>query len=322
MDLINRPRRLRRSNAIRNLISETQLNSADFLMPVFVKENISNPEPISSLPGISRYDLKSAVSYCKQLKKYGIQGCLLFASINEDKKNSQATEAVNLNGFYCDVIKAIKDAIDDFVVMTDVALDPFSSDGHDGLVVNGTILNDATVDILAQMSVLHATIGADFVAPSDMMDGRVGAIRLALDNAGFIDTGIMSYAAKYASNFYGPFRDALDSAPKEGDKKTYQMDFRNRDEAIKEAQLDEAEGADILMVKPASLYLDVISDVKAATNLPIAAYHVSGEYVMLKAASEKNILNYEQALTEALIAIKRSGADIIVSYGALDYLTI
>jgi porphobilinogen synthase len=322
MDLLNRPRRLRLSNSIRNLIAETQLNSSDFLMPVFVKEGISKPEPITSLSGIFRYDLKSIVSYCKQLKKYGIQGCLLFAAINEDKKNSQATEAVNPSGFYCDVIKAIKDDVDDFVVMTDVALDPFSSDGHDGLVVNGEIVNDATVEILAQMSVLHAKMGADFVAPSDMMDGRVGAIRVALDAAGFTDTGIMSYAAKFASNFYGPFRDALDSAPKEGDKKTYQMDFRNRDEAIKEAQLDESEGADILMVKPASLYLDVISDVKAATNLPIAAYHVSGEYAMLKVASDINILNYKQALTETLIAIKRAGADIIVSYGALDYLNL
>ncbi len=318
MDLIKRPRRLRYQSSIRQLVQETQLSVTDLIMPVFVKEGIQTKEPIHTLPGIYRHSIASAVEHCKQLVDVGILGIVLFVCLLEEKKSSQAHEALNINNCYYQAIQAIKEACPNLLVITDVALDPYSSDGHDGIVRNGQIVNDETVDILAKMSVLQARAGADIVAPSDMMDGRVLAIRKALDQAHCQHISILSYTAKYASAFYGPFRDALDSAPKKGDKKSYQMNVANRLEALKEAQLDEAEGADMLMVKPASMYLDVLAAIKQQTHLPLAAYHVSGEYSMLKAAQAKGYINYEQALMEVMLSIKRAGADFILTYAAIE----
>jgi porphobilinogen synthase len=313
-----RPRRLRRSSSIRDLVCETKLTSSDLIMPLFVKEGISDKEPIYTMPGIYRHTISSAIEQCKIMQDLGIKACALFPNILPEKKDSNATEAKNLNNFYNEAIQSIKQQFPELLIIADVALDPYSSDGHDGLVRNNKIDNDATVEILCNMALNQAKAGADIIAPSDMMDGRVGAIRQTLEDALFTDTLIMSYTAKYASAFYQPFRDALNSAPKKGDKKTYQMSPPNRKEALKEAMLDEAEGADILMVKPASLYTDIIRDLADSTSLPIAAYHVSGEYSMLKAGAEKNVITYEDALIETLVSIKRAGASMILSYGAMD----
>ena len=318
MDLLKRPRRLRKSASLRDLVAQTQLHVADLVMPVFIKDGIDTKEPIHTMPGIYRQSFSTLIDHCKQLQDMGILAIVLFPIIEDKYKTTTAKEALSIGNCYYKAIKLIKQMCPSLLVITDVALDPYSSDGHDGLVQNGDIVNDETVEILAKMAVLQAQAGADVIAPSDMMDGRVLAIRQALDAARFSDTAILSYTAKYASALYGPFRDALDSAPKKGDKKTYQMNPANRLEALREAQLDESEGADILMVKPATLYLDVLADIKKQTQLPLAAYHVSGEYSMLKAAQSKGVLNFEQTLLESITSIKRAGADIVFTYGALE----
>lgn len=318
MQLIRRNRILRRSQAIRSMVAETILTPNDFIAPLFIIEGEQQKEEISSMQGYYRMSLDLTVKEIKELWSMGIRSVLLFIKCKDELKDNKGTEALNPDGLMQRSIKAIKDACPEMLVMTDVALDPFSSYGHDGIVENGVILNDATVEVLAQMSVSHAQAGADFIAPSDMMDGRIIAIRSALEEAGYTQTGIMSYGAKYASCFYGPFRDALDSAPGFGDKKTYQMDSRNRIEAIKEVMMDIEEGADIVMVKPAMAYLDIIREVKDNVDVPVSAYHVSGEYAMIKAAAKMGWLNEEQAIIESLTSIKRAGADLIATYFAKD----
>jgi porphobilinogen synthase len=314
--MIRRNRILRNSSSIRNLVQETTLNVTDFIVPVFVMEGENIKEEIGSMPGYFRYSLDQVIEELKSCYSLGLRCALLFVKVPDELKDNRGREALNENGLMQRSIRAIKAAIPDMVVMTDVALDPYSSFGHDGIVENQEIVNDKTVEVLAKMSVSHARAGADFVAPSDMMDGRIGAIRQALEAAGFYNTGIMSYAAKYASCFYGPFRDALDSAPGFGDKRTYQMNPANRLEAIKEVRTDVEEGADIIMVKPAHAYLDVIREVKNEIKLPVSAYHVSGEYAMIKAAATAGYLNEEQAIMEVLTGIKRAGADLIATYFA------
>ncbi|RAP32229.1 porphobilinogen synthase [Candidatus Marinamargulisbacteria bacterium SCGC AG-414-C22] len=314
----NRPRRLRKNQAIRQLLQETQLGVHDFVYPIFVHDGQEKAIPIQSLPGCYRYSMDGVLAHCEDVVALGIVAVALFPAIDSAKKNADATEALYENGLIPQVIKKIKATFPDLLVVTDLALDPYSSDGHDGFVRDGKVLNDETVACLAQMAVLHASCGADIVAPSDMMDGRVGIIRDSLESARYVDTIILSYTAKYASALYGPFRDALQSAPKAGDKKTYQMNVANREEAIQEAQYDVDEGADILMVKPASWYLDIIRDLKDNFSVPIAGYHVSGEFSMLKGASQQGIMDYEQGLMEVLMAIKRAGASFIFTYGALD----
>lgn len=295
------------------------LTPQSFVYPVFVTEGKNKSEPIVSMPGISRMSIDLVVKEAKELVKLGISGIALFPNIPNSKKNSTASESTNPNGLLQMCIKEIKSAVSDLVVITDVAMDPYSSDGHDGLVKKGLIDNDGTLEILAKMAIAQAKAGSDMVAPSDMMDGRVGFIRTALDQSGFIDVGILAYSVKYCSSFYGPFRDALDSSPKIGDKKTYQMDFSNSREAIREVLLDVNEGADIVMVKPALAYLDVISAVKRSVNVPVAAYNVSGEYAMLKAAAQKGWIDEKNGMLEILTSIKRAGADIIFSYFAKEF---
>lgn len=316
MHLLRRNRILRNSAAIRSLVAETIITPSDFIVPLFVLEGAGVKEEITSMPGYYRMSLDLTVNEVKELWQMGLKSVLLFIKCKDELKDNKGTEALNPNGLMQRSIKAIKDACPDMLVMTDIALDPFSSYGHDGIVENNIIVNDATVEVLAAMSVSHAQAGADFVAPSDMMDGRVLAIRNALEQSGYTHTGIMSYSAKYASCFYGPFRDALDSAPGFGDKKTYQMDFANRTEAVKEVLMDIEEGADIVMVKPAMAYLDIIREVKNVVDIPVSAYHVSGEYSMIKAAASNGWLNEELAIIESLTAIKRAGADIIATYYA------
>jgi porphobilinogen synthase len=316
--MINRPRILRQSSAIRAMVAETSLSPNDFIAPLFVIEGKSAREEISSMPGYFRVSLDLLKTEIKNLWKLGIRSVLLFIKCDDKLKDNKGTEAVNENGLMQRAIRTIKEAEPDMLVMTDVALDPYSSFGHDGIVEGSEILNDATVQVLREMSVSHARAGADMVAPSDMMDGRIGAIRQALEAHGFTKTGIMSYSAKYASCFYGPFRDALDSAPGFGDKKTYQMDFANRKEAIRETLLDIEEGADIVMVKPALAYLDIIREVKNKVNVPVSAYQVSGEYAMIKAAAKMGWLTEEKAIVETLTSIKRAGADLIATYFAKD----
>ena len=311
-----RNRILRKSSAVRSLVQETSLQPADFIVPVFITEGENIRNEITSMPGYYRYSLERAVEELKVCYSMGLRCALLFVKVPDELKDNTGKEALNENGLMQRSVRAIKLALPEMVVMTDVALDPYSSFGHDGIVENQQIVNDKTVKVLAQMSVSHARAGADFVAPSDMMDGRIGAIRLALEEAGFHNTGIMSYAAKYASCFYGPFRDALDSAPGFGDKKTYQMNPANRLEAIKEVKMDVEEGADIIMVKPAHAYLDIIRETKNSIALPVSAYHVSGEYAMIKAAAKAGYLNEEQAIIEVLTGIKRAGADLIATYFA------
>ena len=322
MYLQKRGRILRQSPAIRSLVAETIITPSDFIAPLFIVEGTNIKEEISSMPGYFRYSLDNTVEQVKHLWSLGIKAVLLFIKCEDHLKDNKGTEALNADGLMQRSIKAIKNAVPEICVMTDVALDPFSTFGHDGIVENNLIVNDPTVEILAAMSVSHAAAGADIVAPSDMMDGRIGAIRKALEQNNFTNTGILSYSAKYASCFYGPFRDALDSAPGFGDKKTYQMDFANRKEAIKETLLDVEEGADIVMVKPALSYLDIIREVKNEVNVPVAAYQVSGEYAMIKAAAEKGWLNEEKAIFETISSIKRAGADLIATYFAKDIIRI
>ena len=274
------------------------------------------------MPNYSRRSLDLTVKEVKELRAMGLNSVLLFIKCRDERKDNKGTEALNPDGLMQRSIKAIKDAVPEMLVMTDVALDPFSSYGHDGIVEGKEIVNDATVEVLAKMSVSHAQAGADFVAPSDMMDGRIGAIRKALEENGFTKTGIMSYSAKYASCFYGPFRDALDSAPGFGDKKTYQMDYHNRIEAIKETLMDVEEGADIVMVKPALSYLDVIREVKNAVHVPVSCYNISGEYAMIKAAAKMGWIDEDKAIIETLTSMKRAGADLIATYFARDAVRI
>lgn len=318
----DRFRRLRNHEGIRSLVRETQLLSSDLVAPVFVTEQQSEKTAITQLPGCFRYGFDQVFDYTERLLKQGVHGIALFPVINEAKKDKLATYCLDETGLMPKMIKALKKRFPEVVIFADVALDPYSSDGHDGIVKNDKILNDATVDLLVKMSLLFAQAGADFVAPSDMMDGRVQAIRNALESAGFPDTGMMSYAVKYASVFYGPFRDALQSAPKKGDKKSYQMDPANTREAIKEALQDVKEGADILMVKPAGMYADIIFQIKQKVSCPVAAYHVSGEYAMLYFAAEKGCFDFNQAIMEKTLCLKRAGADIIFSYAALQLAKI
>lgn len=318
MYLQHRGRILRKSPSMRSLVAETTLTQNDFIAPLFIDEGENIAFEIPSMPGYYRYSIDNTIKEIRELWNLGIKSVLLFIKAPDELKDNTGKEAWNDNGLMQRSIKAIKDAVPEMLVMTDVALDPYSCYGHDGIVENGEIVNDATVDALVKMSLSHAKAGADFVAPSDMMDGRIGAIREALEQNNFTKTGIMAYSAKYASCFYGPFRDALDSAPGFGDKKTYQMDYANRIEAIKEAQMDEDEGADIIMVKPAMAYLDIIREVKDSVSLPVSAYHVSGEYAMIKAAAKMGWLNEEKAILECLTSIKRAGANLIATYFAKD----
>ena len=318
MYLQRRNRILRQSSSIRSMVAETTLTPNDFIAPLFIDEGENIAFEIPSMPGYYRYSIDGTIKEIKELWNLGINSVLLFIKAPDELKDNTGKEAWNDDGLMQRSIKAIKDAVPEMVVMTDVALDPYSSYGHDGIVENGEIVNDPTVEALVKMSLSHAKAGADFLAPSDMMDGRIGAIREALEQNNFTKTGIMAYSAKYASCFYGPFRDALDSAPGFGDKKTYQMDFANRREAIKEALDDEQEGADIIMVKPALAYLDIIREVKNSVSLPVSAYHVSGEYAMIKAASKMGWLNEDKAIIECLTSIKRAGADLIATYFAKD----
>jgi porphobilinogen synthase len=318
MQLQKRNRILRKSQAIRSLVSETSLSPNDFIVPMFIIEGQGLATEITSMPGYFRYSLDLAVKEAKELWEMGLKAVLLFVKCEDNRKDNKGTEALNPQGLMQKSIKAFKQVLPEMLVFTDVALDPYSSFGHDGIVQDGKIANDATVEVLAAMSVSHALAGADFVAPSDMMDGRVAAIRKALEQNGFTETGIMSYSAKYASSFYGPFREALDSAPGFGDKKTYQMDYANRTEAIRETLMDVEEGADIVMVKPALCYLDVIREIKNRVSVPVSAYNISGEYAMIKAAARMGWLNENQAILETLTSIKRAGADLIATYFAKD----
>ncbi len=320
---LRRNRRLRTNEAIRHLVRETILTPSDFLVPLFVVEGKNVKEEIASMPNYYRLSIDQLEKEVKELWNMGLCAVLLFVKVPDDLKDNKGTEALNPDGLMQLAIKAVKNACPEMLVMTDVALDPYSSLGHDGIVQDGMILNDETSEVLAEMSVSHAAAGADFVAPSDMMDGRILTIREALEDEGHINTGIMSYSAKYASAFYGPFRDALDSAPVDmknvpKDKKTYQMDSANRFEAITETQADIDEGADIVMVKPGSAYLDILREIRNEVDVPVAVYQVSGEYAMVKAAAEKGWLDHDAVMMEQLIAFKRAGATIIASYFAKD----
>src|SRR6476646_4113392 len=318
MYLQKRNRILRTNAAIRSLVAETTLTPNDFIAPLFIDEGENILHEIPSMPNYFRRSLDLTIQEVKDLWSMGIKSILLFIKCKDDLKDNTGVEAWNENGLMQRSIKAIKDAVPEMLVMTDVALDPYSSYGHDGIVKNGEIVNDETVEALVKMSVSHAQAGADFVAPSDMMDGRIGAIRKSLEETGFTKTGIMSYSAKYASCFYGPFRDALDSAPVFGDKKTYQMDYHNRIEAIKETLMDVEEGADIVMVKPALSYLDIIREVKNSVQVPVSCYNISGEYAMVKAAAKMGWIDEDKAVIESLTSMKRAGADLIATYFAKD----
>lgn len=318
MILQRRNRILRQSAAIRSMVAETRLSPDDFIVPLFIDEGTGVKTEITSMPGYYRNSLDYTIAEVKELWSMGLKSVLLFIKCKDELKDNTGKEAWNADGLMQRSIKAIKDAVPEMLVMTDVALDPYSSYGHDGIVENGQIVNDPTVEALVKMSISHAAAGADFVAPSDMMDGRIGAIRKGLESEGFTNTGIMSYSAKYASCFYGPFRDALDSAPGFGDKKTYQMDYANRTEAVKETLMDIEEGADIVMVKPALSYLDIIRDVKNSVSVPVSAYNISGEYAMIKAAAKMGWINEDKAILETLTSIRRAGADLIATYFAKD----
>lgn len=318
MILQRRNRILRQSAAIRSMVAETRLSPDDFIVPLFIDEGENTRIEIPSMPGYYRNTLDLTVAEVMELWQMGLKSVLLFIKCKDEWKDNIGKEAWNPDGLMQRAVKAIKDAVPEMLVMTDVALDPYSSFGHDGIVENGQIVNDPTVEALVKMSISHAKAGADFVAPSDMMDGRIGAIRKGLEAEGYINTGIMSYSAKYASCFYGPFRDALDSAPGFGDKKTYQMDYANRIEAVKETLMDVEEGADIVMVKPALAYLDIIREVKNSVSVPVSAYNISGEYAMIKAAAKMGWINEDKAILETLISIKRAGADLIATYFAKD----
>ncbi|KAA1247634.1 porphobilinogen synthase [Aquimarina sp. RZ0] len=319
---LRRNRRLRTTEAIRSLVREHTISPTDFLVPLFIVEGLQIKEEISSMPGYYRYSLDLLKDEVKEIWSLGLKSVLLFVKVPDHLKDNKGTEALNPDGLMQRAIKTVKEVAPELLVMTDVALDPYSSYGHDGIVEDGYIVNDPTCNILAQMSLSHAMAGADFVAPSDMMDGRILAIRELLEKESYKNTGIMSYSAKYASAFYGPFRDALDSAPGFGDKKTYQMDFSNRDEAVKETLMDIDEGADIVMVKPGLAYLDIVRDIRDVVDVPVAVYQVSGEYAMLKAAAEKGWLDHDAIMMEQLIAFKRAGAHIIASYFAKDVVKL
>ncbi|MDX2273766.1 MAG: porphobilinogen synthase [Cyanobacteriota bacterium] len=321
-DLIYRPRRLRRTPAMRRLVQETQLSVQDLIYPLFVMEGDDQRVEVESMPGCYRYTPDRLLEEIKEAAHLGIPAIALFPVVPEAKKDPTGQESFNPTGLIQTCLRQIKQLVPEILVITDVALDPYNSDGHDGIVKDGVILNDETVEILVKQALSQAEAGSDIIAPSDMMDGRVGAIRQALDEHGYSDVSILAYSAKYASAYYGPFRDALGSAPKAGDKKTYQMDPANIREALKEAELDEAEGADILMVKPALAYLDVIWRLKEASNLPIAAYNVSGEYAMIKAADQKGWIDGKKVMLESLLAMKRAGADAILTYFAKEVALI
>lgn len=313
---ISRPRRNRRTEAIRSLVRETTLDVSHLVLPLFIhagKEDI----PISAMPGCARLGVDGLLRMAEGTLADGIRSIVLFPAIEEGLKTRQAEECFNAKGLIPQSIRSLKKRFPELMVMTDVALDPYSSDGHDGLVADdGRILNDKTVDVLCKQALCHAEAGADIISPSDMMDGRVGAIRRSLDEAGYQEVSILAYTAKYASAYYGPFREALDSAPRAGDKKTYQMDPANSREALRELSLDEIEGADMVMVKPAGPYLDVIAKIRAATTLPVAAYQVSGEYAMIQAAAKMGWLDERAVALESLLAIRRAGADVILTYFA------
>lgn len=319
---IKRNRRLRSSEAVRSMVREQQLSPSDFIVPLFAVEGSDVKEEITSMPDYYRMSLDHLKKEVQELWSMGLQTVLLFVKVPDTLKDNKGTEALNPIGLMQRAIALIKETVPEMVVMTDVALDPYSSFGHDGIVEKGVIVNDTTVEVLAQMALSHAQAGADFVAPSDMMDGRILAIRTLLEQEHFHNTGILSYSAKYASSFYGPFRSALDSAPGFGDKKTYQMDFHNRKEALLEAELDIEEGADIVMVKPGLAYLDIIRDLSNQVDVPVAAYQVSGEYAMLKAAAQKGWIEYDAIMYEQLIAFKRAGASLIATYCAKDAVRI
>ncbi|UPQ80640.1 porphobilinogen synthase [Flavobacterium azooxidireducens] len=324
---LRRNRRLRTNETIRSLVRETILSPCDFIVPLFVVEGKNVKEEIPSMPNYFRLSLDLLEKEVKELAKLNLKTVLVFVKVPDNLKDNKGTEALNPNGLMQRAVKVIKNAVSDMIVMTDVALDPYSSFGHDGVIENGIIANDVTSAILAEMSCSHAEAGADFVAPSDMMDGRILEIREALEDEGYVNTGIMAYSAKYASAHYGPFRDALDSAPVDAqdipkDKKTYQMDYHNRIEAIRETRMDIDEGADIVMVKPGIAYLDIVREIKNAFDVPVAVYQVSGEYAMIKAASEKGWLDHDAVMMEQVTAIKRAGADMMASYFAKDVVKI
>jgi porphobilinogen synthase len=316
--MLERPRRNRRTPALRAFARETELSPGHLVLPLFVQEGQKNETPIALMPGQSRLSIDLVVEKAREARALGVAGVALFPVIPDELKDPRGSESTNAAGLVPRTVKALKQAVPELVVITDVALDPYSSDGHDGVLIDGRIDNDVTLPILAAMAVTQAKAGADVVAPSDMMDGRVGAVRSALDEHGFTEVAVCSYCVKYASSFYGPFRGALDSAPRSGDKKTYQMDPANVREGAREVALDEAEGADWLMVKPALPYADVIRFVRERTALPVAAYHVSGEYSMLKAAAERGFLDYDACLIESLVCLRRAGASIIFTYAAID----
>jgi porphobilinogen synthase len=311
-----RLRRMRRNAAIREMVQENRLHPSDFIAPLFIMEGNNQKKEIPSMPDYYRYSLDMLEQELDELVEAGIRSVLLFVKVPESKKDNKGTEAINDKGLMQESVRFIKKRYPDLWVMTDVAMDPYSSFGHDGIVEEGEIVNDLSVAVLAKMALSHAQAGADMVAPSDMMDGRIGVMRQLLDEGGFEQTGIMAYSAKYASSFYGPFRDALGSAPGFGDKKTYQMNPTNVEEALREVELDINEGADIVMVKPGLPYLDVLRAVKQQFNIPVSVYNVSGEYAMIKAAAEKGWLNEEEAMMESLLAFKRAGADLIATYFA------
>jgi porphobilinogen synthase len=320
--MIKRPRILRSTESLRSLVAETRLSADDFIAPLFIVDGEGVEEEISSLPDYYRRSLDLTVKEVECLWSLGIKSVLLFVKCPDNLKDNAGTESLNTNGLMQKSIRAVKRAVPQMCVMTDVALDPYSIYGHDGIVHEGLILNDDTISVLSQMALSHAQAGADIIAPSDMMDGRIRAIRSILEQEGFHTTGIMSYSAKYASSFYGPFREALNSAPGFGDKKTYQMNPANRLEAIKEIKLDIQEGADIVMVKPALSYLDIIREAKNECLVPVAAYQVSGEYAMIKAAAQKGWLDERSTMLEVTLSIKRAGADLIASYFAKDIVKL
>ncbi|WP_167342819.1 porphobilinogen synthase [Nonlabens sp. SY33080] len=319
---LRRNRRLRFNHAVRSLVRETLISPNDFIVPLFVVEGSGVKEEIASMPDYYRYSLDLLEHEVKSLWEMGLKSVLLFVKVPDNLKDNKGTEAINKDGLMQRAIKTVKNAVPDMYVMTDVALDPYSSYGHDGIVKDQYVINDETCDVLAQMAISHAAAGANMVAPSDMMDGRILYLREALEEEGYKNTGIMSYSAKYASAFYGPFRDALDSAPGFGDKKTYQMDPANRTEAIRETLMDIDEGADIVMVKPGLCYLDIVRDLKNEIEVPISVYQVSGEYSMLKAAAAQGWLDHDAVMMEQVTAIKRAGADLIASYFAKDVVRL
>ena len=317
--MLNRPRRNRSTAAIRTMVEENRLSVKDLLFPLFVMDGTATKTEIKSMPGIYRYTTDLLLKEIEECLNLGITSYALFPQVAEERKDSLATESHCQGSLYLEAIHAVTSRFPEISMLTDVAMDPYSSDGHDGIVKNGEILNDETLEVLAKMAVAQAQAGSKLIGPSDMMDGRVGYLRESLDDAGFTNVGIMAYSAKYASAFYGPFRDALESAPKFGDKKTYQMNPANSREALREAELDELEGADFLMVKPALAYLDIISLLRDNTNLPIAAYNVSGEYAMVKAAAANGWIDGEKAMLESLLSMKRAGAQVILTYFAKEF---